>query len=98
MLRVLADNTHDTLALNNLALITNLLYTGPDFHNLTSQGNQMPPTVRLEQQASGVRRGQIGALTQGEIIPIPRTKNPDFRVFGVKDPTTSPQTRLFLSP
>ena len=34
MLRVDANHTHDSFALNDLALVTNLFYTGPDFHGL----------------------------------------------------------------
>lgn len=34
MLRVDTDHPHDSFALDDLAFVTNLFYTGPDFHGL----------------------------------------------------------------
>ena len=48
MLRVLADHAHDTLALDDLALVANFLNTGPDFHL---------ETIRPRQHAKGTRMG-----------------------------------------
>ena len=53
VLRVGADHPHDSFALDDLALVANLLYTGPNFHF----GNR--PIAQARQTARQRRKGQL---------------------------------------
>ena len=53
MLRVDTDHPHDSFALDDLAFVTNLFYTGPDFHGLCLNPCLIPLAPNLKQEKLG---------------------------------------------